>query len=205
MKTQVFKKEEIYKLTVSAFIYSAILILGFLLLSGIYENRYLRESKMNSVNSRNNAEMPATVTAINDFNLVTTIDQNLEIGKLNAQTAAIADKAELTLLLEKMAEYGKPEPEPKFEINDAMFFNLSELKEEKVHENTSGTYVRNKVLEEMGRQKYAEVLELNALQKRVNDCFVVENEKPLKIEHWMMDEKCWCTESNNGLAINENR
>jgi len=176
---------------------------GALFLSGYEENQNSKQSEINTSICMPEVHTLKSIKPVNIFDNAPTFCQNLEIDRLNTKISEVKERIELGILSVKLNEFAKPEQEPKLDFGNVVSLNFPEIEDESFSNRENRTYVKNKFLEEMGRQKYNEVLELNALLKKINDCFVVENEKRLKIEHWMLDEKCWCTESNGHFAINQ--
>ena len=203
MKTQAFKKNVINNSMVWVLVIIVLWLTGALFLSGYEENQNLIQSEINTSNSMPEVHTLKSIKPVNIFDNAPTFYQNLEIDRLNTKISEVKERIELGILSVKLNEFAKPEQEPKLDFGNVVSLNFPEIEDESFSNRENRTYVKNKFLEEMGRQKYNEVLELNALLKKINDCFVVENEKRLKIEHWMLDEKCWCTESNGHFAINQ--
>lgn len=202
MKTQTFKRNVIHNLMVSILVILLLWLTGILFLSGFEEKHNSKPSELNVSNKMPDIHLLKSIKPINIFDN-TNFNQNLEMARLNTKISEVTERIELGILSEKLNEFAKPEQEPKLELGIVLSLKFPEIEDESFSNRENRTYVKNKFLEEMGRQKYYEVLEFYALEKWVKESYVLEKETPLKTEHWMLDEKCWCTESNNNLASNK--
>ena len=52
-------------------------------------------------------------------------------------------------------------------------------------------------------EKTREAVEYYAMEKKVKEFLTIETEKPLCLEEWMLNRKCWCSEPGEKLAFSE--
>jgi len=102
--------------------------------------------------------------------------------------------AELNVLLAQLNEYLLPETEPELDIE--VLINPAEKEEKR-------QLLKNEYLEDLRKVKIKELDEYYAKQLIFKEYLVVDDESPLNMEEWMIDEKCWCFENKNTLASNE--
>ena len=158
-------------------------------------------------NSDVNAKMKLEfVKPVLDIQIGIQPGMELETEKLLSNAKQISEKMEMELLMAKVQEFLIPEPEPKMDIvcvksTDFLVADISEKAKEASAFKTG--YIKNKYLEKMAREKYDEVLEYYALEKRAKEFLVAEPEPTLLLEDWMFDEKCWCSEANEPVAVIE--
>ena len=143
------------------------------------------------------------VNPVSDVPFAIQPEMELETEKLLSNAKQVSEKMEMELLMAKVQEYLIPEPEPKLDIvwvKSTVFSDADISEKAKEASAHRSGYIKNKYLEKWGREKYNEVLEYYALEKRAKEFLVAEPEPPLLIEDWMFDEKCWCSEANEPVA-----
>jgi hypothetical protein len=100
-----------------------------------------------------------------------------------------------------------PENEPLLETGNANSIIIPDVEMVKLTEadNTLGTDYFLKDLQNLANEKTNEAVEFYALEMKAKKCLTVETELPLQMENWMFNEKCWCTEFSEPMALSEGK
>ncbi len=111
------------------------------------------------------------------------------------------DVLEFHAMNRKVKQFLAEEKEQIISTEDALSFNGSEMAHLSVSEiNHAPKYVKNQYLEKWAREKYDEVLEFYAMEKKVREFLIAVPEPSLALENWMTNGKCWCTEPREQFA-----
>jgi hypothetical protein len=103
----------------------------------------------------------------------------------------------------KLREYLIPENEHKFEagIANSIIFPDVETVKISTANNKLGTDNFLTDLKIQASEKTKEAVEYYAFEMRVKEYLTIETEFPLQLEDWMIDEKCWCHEWREPMAL----
>jgi hypothetical protein len=104
----------------------------------------------------------------------------------------------------KLKFYLNQDVDPVLSLNDALSIEFPENEMMPVSELVD---IKNdqqlKELKAMADIKTNEAVENYAFVKKLQEYLVLEKEKPLELETWMTDEKCWCPEMVKPLNLAE--
>ena len=209
MKTQEFKNNESVK-TVNFIFLALMIIFCEILLSG---NKSGELNKTSKELSSPDLEIPAQQICFSG-----TVAQELEKDKLylkvklnneaihreNERNQSRASEVEFSMA--KMNEYLIAAEEPEMDINVAksiVFYKDESIAP--VNENELNNTNLLKELKFQASEKTREAVEFYALEKRVREFLTIENEKPLELEDWMINSKCWCPEVNESVSFAERK
>jgi hypothetical protein len=209
MKTQEFKNNE--SVRTANFIFLILMIIFCqILLSG---NKSGELNKTSKELSGPEFEIPAQQICF-----AVTVAQELEKDKLNLKikfnNEAINHEIErinnrasaVEFSMAKMNEYLIAAEEPEMNINVAKSIIFHE-DESVVPVNENELNNKNLLMELkfQASEKTREAVEFYALEKRVREFLTIENEKPLELEDWMINNKCWCPEVNESVSFAERK
>jgi len=107
----------------------------------------------------------------------------------------------------KLREYLIPENEHKFEagIANSIIFPDVETVKISTANNKLGTDNFLTDLKIQASEKTKEAVEYYAFEMRVKEYLTIETEFPLQLEDWMIDEKCWCHEWREPMALSQEK
>jgi hypothetical protein len=107
--------------------------------------------------------------------------------------------------LETIQEYLVPAQEENLTVSAASSIVFPEVKTEiysaENNNVNSDNFLAN--LKHQANEKTREAVELYAMVKKVREFLTIETEKPLCLENWMLNRKCWCSEPEEKLAFSE--
>ena len=104
----------------------------------------------------------------------------------------------------KVKQFLAEEKEQIISTEDALSFNGIKMAHPPVSEiDQAPKYVKNQYLEKWAREKYDEVLEFYAMEKKLREFLEAEPEPSLALEDWMTNGKCWCTEPVEQFAYSK--
>lgn len=104
----------------------------------------------------------------------------------------------------KLKTYLIKEADPALSINDVQSIQFPEYKATPI--NSSFYFKNDKQLLELKAAAYEKTLaslQIYTFEKKLQEYLVVEKEKPLELEKWMTDEKCWCPELRETMNFAE--
>jgi hypothetical protein len=107
----------------------------------------------------------------------------------------------------KSREYLIPENEHKFEVgtvNSIVFPNVEPVNLITA-ESRLGSNDLLQDLKNQSNEKTKEAVEYYAFDLRMKEYLTIETELPLQLEDWMIDEKCWCHEWREPMALSQEK
>lgn len=125
---------------------------------------------------------------------------------VNAQQTASNEK-ETNISMAKIYEYLVPAQEDELAISAANSIVFPEVTTEtfsaEINTINSDNFLIN--LKNQANEKIRETLELYAMEKKVREFLTPETEKPLCLEEWMLNSKCWCSNPDEKLAFSKEK
>jgi len=209
MKTQEFKNSESEK-PVKLIMLVLMIIFCEILLTGNGANESKKTSKEIT---GSNFVMPTQQISFSK-----TVNQQLEKEKLylrmklnedaiNRENEKMKNTAsEVEFSMAKLNDYLIVEEEPEMNANDLKSIVFTETEPvELIAENelSNASFLEN--LKIQAFEKTREAVELYALEKRVREYLTTEIEKPMELEDWMTNKKCWCPELRETMALVEEK
>jgi hypothetical protein len=180
MKTQVFKNSETEKTSHFMMLVSMIVFCEILLFI------------VNNEQSFSGNGFSATQGKENDENLE--FNGRLTENKVSRENESIKNPGLNSAVTMAMREYLIPENEPELTVDyaNSMLFPDVVNVELAATEFASNDDSFMLDLKKQASEKTKEAVELYAFEKKIREYLTVETEKPLELEDWMTNEKCWC-------------
>ncbi len=126
------------------------------------------------------------------------------VNRENERIKNTASKFEFSMA--KMNEYLIAADEPEMDLNVAksIIFNDTETA---IMVNENGLKNKNLLVELKfhASEKTKAAVELYALEKKIREYLTIETEKPLELEDWMINSKCWCPENHESVSFAERK
>ena len=194
MKTQVFKNIETTAISNLLVLAAMIILSGILLFANNYRQSLLKNRSFNEHSK----------PAIETFYLNSIITEEA----VSAEDETIQNPAsETKFSMAKLQEYLIPENEPELTISIANSIVFPEVNTGKfsAENNTvnNDNFLLN--LKHQANEKTREAVEYYVMEKKVKEFLSIETEKPLCLEDWMLNRKCWSGELNVAIALSEGK
>jgi hypothetical protein len=97
------------------------------------------------------------------------------------------------------------EPELEAGIANSIIFNDFEMVKLTTSDNSLGTDNFLKDLQVQASKKTNEAIEFFAFEKKTKEYLSIDTEMPLRLENWMVNEKCWCPELRATTALKQEK
>ena len=193
MKTQVLKNSETVKSSNSMMVFTMIIFGGLLLYAA--DNMHL-------------------LSKSGTFNSLSKQDIELQFQKMNQpENAAGSENAtvknpvsEIEFSMAKMQEYLIPENEPELttvNANSIVFPDVEPVVFTADNALNNDNFLND--LKIQASEKTKEAIELYAFEKKIKEYLTNETEKPLELENWMINEKCWCPKPHEPMALSQGK
>ncbi|HSO88478.1 MAG TPA: hypothetical protein VLQ91_18140 [Draconibacterium sp.] len=181
MKTQVFKNSETEKTSHFMMLVSMIVFCEILLFIVNNEQSFSGNG--------------FSVTQTKDDGVSLEFNGRLTENKVSRENESIKNPGlNSAVTMAKMREYLIPENEPELTVDyaNSMLFPDVVNVELAATEFASNDDSFMLDLKKQASEKTKEAVELYAFEKKIREYLTVETEKPLELEDWMTNEKCWC-------------
>jgi len=194
MKTQVFKNSE------TASTSNLLMLAAMIILSGILLNANNKKSSFSG-----NSFSKSITKQENEKLLLNTKPLDEAVTSENVTFKNTASEIEFSM--EKLHEFLIPENEPELTVSIANSIVFPEVNTDKLSaENklvNSDNFLLN--LKHQANEKTRDAVEYYAMEKKVREFLSIETEKPLCLEDWMLNRKCWCPELQEAMALSEGK
>lgn len=168
-----------------------------------------------SLKSDDHSKQCLSLKSMNDINFENKFKQDLEKEKLLIRISMTEEKmnfengADGSLEFEReeanMNDYLIVEDEPELQVNTAISINFPSHEPIQLAMNQSHTQSNDiiKQLQNLVEKTTKEAIEHFEYQLQLKEYLTIEMEKPMELEKWMTDEKCWCRDDlQEVMAIN---
>jgi hypothetical protein len=189
MKTQVFKNNETTATSNLLMLVTMIIFSGILIVANNNKSSFSGNSFSTSGTKQENEKLLINIKPMD----------KVVSGKNKTVKNPVS---EIEYSVVKMQEYLIPENEPELEagIANSIVFPDVETVEPEVTESASKDNSFLSDLKKQASEKTNATVGLYAFEKKIRGYLTNETEKPLELEDWMTNEKCWCTKSREALA-----
>ena len=190
MKTQLFKNSETAATSNLLMLATMVILSGILLIANNKESSFSGNSFSKSITNQENEKL-----------LPNTKTMDEAIIKENEKVNNPASEIEFSMA--KMHEYLIPENEPELTVSIANSIVFPEVKTDELSAENSTVNSDNFLLnlKQQANEKTSEAVEYYAMEKKVKEFLIIETEKPLCLEDWMLNRKCWCGEPDETFAL----
>ena len=194
MKTQVFKNSE------TAATSNLLMLAAMIILSGILLNANNKKSSFSG-----NSFSKSITKQENEKLLLNSKPLDEAVTSENVTFKNTASEIEFSM--EKLHEFLIPENEPELTVSIANSIVFPEVNTDKlsteINTVNSDNFLLN--LKHQANEKTRDVVEYYAMEKKVREFLSIETEKPLCLEGWMLNRKCWCPELQEAMALSEGK
>jgi len=194
MKTQVFKNSETASTSNLLMLAAMIILSGILLNANNKKSSFSGNSFSKSITKQENEKLLLNTK---------TLDEAVTSENVTFKNTA----SEIEFSMEKLHEFLIPENEPELTVSIANSIVFPEVNTDKLSaENklvNSDNFLLN--LKHQANEKTRDAVEYYAMEKKVREFLSIETEKPLCLEDWMLNRKCWCPELQEAMALSEGK
>jgi hypothetical protein len=194
MKTQVFKNSETAATSNLLMLATMIILSGILLIANNKESSFSGNSFSKSITKQENEKLLLNTKPL---------DEAVTSENVTFKNTA----SEIEFSMEKLHEFLIPENEPELTVSIANSIVFPEVNTDKlsteINTVNSDNFLLN--LKHQAKEKTRDAVEYYAMEKKVREFLSIETEKPLCLEDWMLNRKCWCPELQEAMALSEGK